>query len=106
MRKTALFSLQIAAALIAATASPVLAAGDAAAGRRTAETWCAGCHLLGDENKAAMVDVPPFPVIAQQKTADAIRAFLFNPHPPMPQFRLTRQDIEDLVQFIVELKKP
>jgi hypothetical protein len=23
----------------------------------------------------------------------------------MPQFRLTRQDIEDLVQFIIEMKK-
>ncbi|MCC7049552.1 MAG: cytochrome c [Alphaproteobacteria bacterium] len=106
MHKTASFSLRIAAVLIVATASPVLAAGDGAAGRRTAETWCAGCHLLGDENKAAMADVPSFPVIAQQKTPDAIRAFLFNPHPPMPQFRLTRQDIEDLVQFITELKKP
>ena len=104
MRKTVCFSLLV-AALTAGTAAPGLAAGDGAAGGRTAEVWCAGCLLLGNDNKAAMVDVPPFPTIAQQKTPDAIRAFLFNPHPPMPQFRLTRQDIEDLVQFIAEMKK-
>jgi len=93
------------AGLLAVLVGPAQAAGDAAAGRRAADTWCAGCHLIGDENKAAMVDVPPFPTIAQEKTPDAIRAFLFNPHPPMPTFRLSRQDIEDLVAFIETLKK-
>ena len=88
-----------------ALSAPAGAAGDAANGRRLADTWCAGCHLIGDENKAAMVDVPPFPTIANTKTPDAVRAFLFNPHPPMPSFRLTRQDIEDLVEFIASLKK-
>ena len=88
-----------------ALSGPAGAAGDAANGRRLADVWCAGCHLIGDENKAAMVDVPPFPTIAKTKTPDAIRTFLFNPHPPMPSFRLTRQDIEDLVEFISSLKK-
>jgi mono/diheme cytochrome c family protein len=91
--------------IAAAIAPQALAAGDAAAGRRTAEVWCAGCHLIGDENKAGMFEVPAFPAIAQQRSPAAIRAFLSNPHPPMPRFRLTRQDIEDLVQFIVELKR-
>lgn len=93
------------AALLAATAAPALAAGDAAAGRRTADTWCVGCHLVGDEQKAAMVDAPTFPEIHKRMTPEALRAFLFNPHPPMPQFRLTRQDIEDLIEFIESTEK-
>lgn len=87
-------------ALLALTTAPAFAAGDAAAGRRTADTWCVGCHLVGTEQKAAMVDAPTFSEINQRLTPEAMRAFLFNPHPPMPQFRLTRQDIEDLIEFI------
>ena len=97
--------LALAAAALPATGKPVLAAGDAAAGRRTADTWCVGCHLVGDEQKAGLADVPPFPTIAKEKTPSAIRTFLFNPHPPMPRFRLSNQDIDDLVAFIESLKK-
>ncbi|MGQ0675984.1 MAG: c-type cytochrome [Rhodospirillales bacterium] len=94
-----------AAAALLAGCNPALAAGDAAAGKRTADVWCVGCHLVGGEQKAGLADVPPFPTIAREKTPGAIRAFLFNPHPPMPQFRLTTKDIDDLVAFIESLKK-
>lgn len=96
-------SLLLFSSLLAA--APARAAGDAEAGRRVADTWCVGCHLVGDENKAPMLDVPPFPDIARQRSADDLRAFLAKPHPPMPQFRLTRADIENLVAFIGGLKK-
>jgi mono/diheme cytochrome c family protein len=97
-------TIVLSAAMVLCAASLALAAGDAAAGRRTADVWCVGCHLVGDEKKAGMADVPPFPSIAREKTPGAIRAFLFNPHPPMPQFRLTNRDIDDLVAFIESLK--
>ena len=95
----------IAVAALAAASAPAWAAGDAAAGRRTADVWCVGCHLVGDEQKAGLAAVPPFPTIAKEKTSSAIRAFLFNPHPPMPRFRLTNKDIDDLTAFIESLKK-
>ena len=94
----------MAAAMLAA-AAPALAAGDAAAGKRTADVWCVGCHLVGTEQKAGLADVPPFPAIAKERTPEAIRAFLFDPHPPMPSFRLTNKDIDDLTAFIESLKK-
>jgi mono/diheme cytochrome c family protein len=103
--RTGVALLAAAVAALPAVRQPALAAGDAAAGRRTADTWCVGCHLVGDEQKAGLVDVPPFPTIAKEKTPSAIRAFLFNPHPPMPRFRLSNQDIDDLVAFIESLKK-
>jgi len=86
-------------------APPALAAGDAAAGRRVADTWCVGCHLVGDEKKAPMLDVPPFPDIAATRTPDQVRAFLQKPHPAQPLFRLSPKDIDDLAAFIAGLRK-
>lgn len=86
-------------------AEQALAAGDAAAGRRVADAWCVGCHIVGDENKAPMLDVPPFPEVAKQRSADQVRAFLAKPHPAQPLFRLSPKDVEDLSAFIAGLKK-
>ena len=85
---------------------PALAAGDAAAGRRTVDTWCGGCHQIADDDrKAGLIDAPPFSDVARQKAPEAIRAFLGKPHPPQPQFRLTPKDIDDLAAFIASVKK-
>lgn len=84
---------------------PAHAAGDPAAGRRAADTWCVGCHLVGDEKKAGMIDVPPFPDVAKARTADQIRAFLLKPHPAQPLFRLSPKDVDDLTAFIAGLKR-
>lgn len=92
-------------ALTLLAASPALAAGDAAAGRRVADAWCVGCHIVGDENKAPMLDVPPFPEVAKTRSADQVRAFLAKPHPAQPLFRLSPTDIENLAAFIAGLKK-
>jgi len=93
--------------LVVAAANPSIAfaAGDATAGRRVADTWCVGCHLVGDENKAGMFGVPPFPDIARERTADQVRTFLAKPHPAQPLFRLSAKDIDDLSAFIAGLKK-
>lgn len=84
---------------------PAFAAGDPAAGRRVADSWCVGCHLVGDEKKAAMLDVPPFPDIARARTAEQVRAFLAKPHPAQPLFRLSAKDVDDLAAFIAGLRK-
>jgi mono/diheme cytochrome c family protein len=92
-------------ALTLLLAAPAQAAGDAAAGRRVADAWCVGCHIVGDENKAPMLDVPPFPDVAKQRSADQIRTFLAKPHPAQPLFRLTPKDVDDLAAFIAGLRK-
>ncbi len=87
-------------------ATPAFAAGDAAAGRRVADAWCVGCHLVGDEKKAPMLDVPPFPDVAKARTADQIATFLAKPRAPtQPLFRLSPKDVEDLAAFIAGLRK-
>jgi mono/diheme cytochrome c family protein len=82
------------------------AAGDAAAGKMLAERWCATCHLVAPEQTTATTEAPPFATIAARhgESIDALAAFLADPHPPMPQMSLTRQEIGDLLAYIGSLR--
>ena len=79
--------------------SSAWAAGDAVQGKATAERWCATCHVVAPGGRGADV-APNFATIARQRDADYLRGFLSRPHPPMPRFELSRQDIDDLVAYI------
>lgn len=80
------------------------AAGDAARGQALANTWCASCHLV-DPNGTGKDTAPPFPQIAKQglPDQDEARAFVTAPHPPMPNFDLTRDQIDDIVAYLNSL---
>jgi mono/diheme cytochrome c family protein len=91
-----------------ALASPGVAAGDPEAGRALAEQWCASCHLVSPGQTSATTEAPAFASIAQ-RAPDALAAlagYLADPHPPMPNFSLTRQEIRDLLAYIASLKQP
>jgi cytochrome c len=38
-----------------------------------------------------------------QRTEDELRGWLAAPHPPMPNFDLSRQEIEDIVAYLASL---
>ena len=96
-------------ALVAALASfgcalPAQAGGDVARGAAIAKRWCVNCHVVSAEQKSAKVDVPTFADIARRRPDDrAISRFLVDPHPPMPNLNLTRQEIDDVVSYIRSL---
>jgi mono/diheme cytochrome c family protein len=90
------FALTVAALV---SASQAQAAGDAAQGKATAERWCATCHVVAPGGRGADV-APNFASIARQRDESYLRGFLTRPHPPMPRFELSRQDIDDLVAYI------
>ncbi len=96
------------AGVILAAASPGQAAdrGDAARGEAIAKRWCAACHLVAPGQAQANADVPTFASIARRLPGDAdvLAAFIANPHPPMPNLSLGRQDIQDLLAYIGTLK--
>jgi len=80
------------------------AAGDVARGQVLANAWCAGCHIV--DRKGTGTDIaPPFPTIAAGDTPEqrSARAFLSAPHPPMPDFNLAREQIEDIVAYLNSL---
>jgi mono/diheme cytochrome c family protein len=89
----------IAAVLAAAAPFSAQAAGDLAQGKATAERWCSSCHAVGATGRATDT-APSFGQIAQTRTESYLRTFLSSPHPPMPRFEISRQDIEDLVAYI------
>ena len=75
-------------------------------GKAIAQTWCAACHLVSSSQTQVNADVPTFASIARRLPADAdvLAAFISNPHPPMPNLGLSRQDIQDLLAYIATLK--
>jgi mono/diheme cytochrome c family protein len=90
------------------TAPAAVAAGDADAGKRIAQQWCSACHVTGKEKRGKGSDAAPsFVGLAQKpvKTEAYLKAWIANPHPPMPNFNLSRRDIDDLVAYIRGLRR-
>lgn len=73
--------------------------GDAGRGRDVVERWCVGCHSAGPT-----VDdrIPSLPALAANmpRSEGAIRAFLMQPHKPMPPLELGTQQIEDIIAYL------
>ena len=79
-------------------------AADVAEGEAIARRWCSGCHVV---DKAAVArDVPPnFATIAQRPSLSesSLLGWLNTPHPSMPNFELSRGELDDLVAYIRSL---
>jgi mono/diheme cytochrome c family protein len=83
--------------------------GDAVAGRRLAMEWCGTCHLVGPDVRRGAADLaPPFAEVASDpSTTDfRLRAFLMTPHQRMPDFKLSREQTDDLIAYILSLRRP
>lgn len=80
------------------------AAGDPARGRALAQSWCSSCHTI-ERNNVGKDIAPSFPSIAERGQPDQLEAhaFLNAPHPPMPDFNLTRNEIDDIVAYLQSL---
>jgi mono/diheme cytochrome c family protein len=76
-------------------------------GRNWVETACSDCHQIGREDRKPRSGVPSFPEIAAlpSTTALSIRAFLQSDHGRMPNYQLARDQIDDVVAYILSLKK-
>ena len=92
-----------------ATAQPV---GDPVAGGRIAATWCSNCHLVGLAERhagqpAAQDAAPPFATLARRgsTTRAGLRAFLQAPHRQMPDYNLTEQQREDVIAYLLALRR-
>lgn len=94
-------------ACFAVLPSVAWAAGDAANGHALVRIWCSSCHVVDAEGGGKDV-APPLPEIARRQAPDQLqaRAFLAAPHPPMPNFDLAREQIDDIVAYLNSLAKP
>jgi mono/diheme cytochrome c family protein len=96
----------------ATLAGPVVAQGlpgDPVQGRIIAERWCASCHVVSPRPVGPVGDgATPFQSIADRAatTALSLRAFLASPHGQMPDLNLTRAEMDDLISYILSLRRP
>lgn len=97
------------AATLALPGAAQAQAGDAREGRALAQAWCSACHVVEPQQRRAGNDaVPSFAAVARMPstTSLSIRAFLQTPHPPMPDLKLSRTQIDDIVAYILSLRQP
>ena len=99
-------SLLLAVVLVVSNMQPSYAAGLPDSGKAIAEHWCASCHLVKEDQPETTTDTPTFRSIARKtETTDWIAGFLADPHPPMPNLSLTRQEIQDLGAYFESLRQ-
>lgn len=108
MRRTMrMMAMAGAAALMASPALAQEPPGDADKGHVLAKTWCSGCHLVEANETTARDVVPSLAAVAAMKstTVLSLQAFLQTPHDHMPDWRLTRKEIDDVVAYIMSLRQ-
>ena len=101
MRLTAISTFSVVCMLSISTS-----ATDLQQGRALAKQWCSNCHVIQSDQAAGSDAAPTFGEIAETaaRRNDDLRAWLADPHPPMPNLSLTRVEIDDLLAFIESIK--
>jgi mono/diheme cytochrome c family protein len=99
------------ASMILVAQPPVLAqpvAGDPASGRKIATTLCSSCHRVLPMTLPDEGDPPSFQSIADQPSTTGIsmNVFLHSNHNNMRDFILSSAEANDLIAYILSLKKP
>jgi mono/diheme cytochrome c family protein len=103
----ALSAAIVATALAGATpATSQTARGDAVAGGKLAQEWCSGCHDVDAKSTQARDAAPSFLAIARMPstTVMSLQVWLETPHPRMPNWELTSEQIADLDTYILSLR--
>ena len=84
------------------------APGDAHKGRALTERFCAECHAVGkDSVRSPNSEAPSFTSVASTPgmTAMALNVFFQTPHRSMPNFILSNDQKNDIIAYIMSLKK-
>ena len=103
MTKLTTISMVMAASVL----SSGMSAADIRQGEKLAKQWCSNCHVIRSDQAAGGDAAPTFGAIAETAAErnDDLRAWLADPHPPMPNLSLTRVEIDDLLAYIESQKR-
>jgi cytochrome c len=85
----------------------VLSPDSAAAGHRLAGAWCKECHAIEATASGSANAAPDFMKIANQPaiTALSLKVFLQTSHKSMPNLVIAPDQADDLVSYILSLKR-
>ena len=100
-------TLSLAFAITVAMPQSLHAQGSVASGRRHAINWCTGCHAVLPDKADAGLFAADFVAIANlpSTTALSLKVFLRSSHNNMPNFILQPADADDIVAYILSLKR-
>jgi cytochrome c len=94
--------------LAPANAASVTPKPDSEKGHALAERACVACHVVADQaaTSTITVDVPSFSQIANKpgQSAEILAGRIVIPHPAMPAISLSREEIANVVAYILTLK--
>jgi mono/diheme cytochrome c family protein len=100
------YALVVAGTLLLQESPPAAASEDQ--GRALAQSLCARCHMNeGQSEKQGPMGVPSFDAIANRpnQSLSGILVWLKSVPPMMPDHHLTQDEMIDLADFIISLKR-
>ena len=84
--------------------------GDPARGHALARQSCSSCHLVDLDQRGPVPDgIPSFVALAArpgETESDLLGSLINPPHPQMPSTPLDRQQMRDVVAYILSLRTP
>jgi|YNPMSStandDraft_1061717.scaffolds.fasta_scaffold00039_38 mono/diheme cytochrome c family protein len=97
----------VAALSLSLAANAQVPTGDVASGAAIAERWCTSCHAVGPGAGRATDGAPTLQSVADRAstTVTSLTVFLRTPHDRMPDLSLTREETEDLIAYILSLRR-
>lgn len=108
MHASKVLSAAAAMTLAMAIAAEAQHRGDVARGAEIARDVCADCHSVEAAPQVLSTDAPrPFAMVAEDPAWDdaALRAYIRDPHPQMPQFEINTDRLDDVVAYIRSLEE-
>ena len=103
-------ALSVAFGTILATLQPLSAQssrGNAELGRLYAINWCTECHSVEPETAGSGRFAPDFTAVAKSPstTSSSLKGFFRSDHLRMPSFVLKPAEVDDIVAYIMSLKR-
>jgi cytochrome c len=100
-------SAVLASVLVVALNAEQSARADKSTGKVLAEQRCSQCHGVKRGEKSPYAAVPSFSDVADEPslTEYTLRVFLRTPHPTMPNLIIKPDEMDDIVSYIVSLKR-
>lgn len=108
LRRSAIAASLLAVLALAPARAEQVPPGDAAAGRAIALQSCGGCHVVAERQlRPAMDGAPAFITLARDPavTETSLRVFLQTPHARMPNLILTNREIDDVLSYILSMRR-
>lgn len=106
MHRTCAWLVAILLTCVGGQASAQAAHGDVAEGGELVAERCSTCHSLHHATKASQ-QAPSLTSVARMHstTSLSLHAFLLTPHPNMPNYILTPKEVDDVVAYILSLRR-